>query len=339
MGHQDDERPSLRQRWRELGSDQVREELQRRRESIKERPKVTAEDMERMWEQRTEQWSSRMARTSINPGKVLRLTAAVAALLGVALVGASTDAAISEDRRAQVEHQEQMEELDHQVVTLEQKQETSVASLKTTLEGYLAQARQAGEEVAGLQNEFAEILVKANTQERLEGLGPYPAEVDAAEHRRTLRAYWAEASLIVDSDAVAYGVNRFDAFSSFEIDPRYPWYTKMKEPHSATYADPQSYQWHMAAAMPGTGASPERIQVTWLNHDDQGWLLAWATATYDAELKVFSDLQLGRSSTGVKYQHWGAAHDYDDSFSDAEYVDEENYTPVNQDDDDEEVAS
>lgn len=327
------EKPSLRERWRDIGADQFREDMERRQRQARSRPKVSSEDMERLWQQRREQFSAAASRHPINLGLTLRIGIGALGLIGAALLTSGVNATLVESEAAAIAHASDLAFLEQEIASLEIAEDDSIVALEPVLEDYLAEAISAGEEVAALQNEFAEILVAANDEERLDEIGPYPAEIAAAAHREQLSSLWAEQSLLVESDEAAYGVNQFDPFPGSEMDPRYAWYSKMEEPRGSDYASPDDYSWSMVAAMPGFRASPETIEVTWLNRRDDGWLLAWATATYNAEHDVFSDLEVGRTSTGVEYQHGGANHDYDDSFSDLDTVDPEDFVPLEVEDD------
>lgn len=329
------DKPGLRERWKDIGADEFRESMERRQRRASSRPKVSSDDMEQLWAKRREQFSSAVSRHPVNVGLTLRMSIGGLCLIGAALLTSTANSTLAGADASAAAHANQVEVLEQDIAALDIAEDDSVVALEATLEEYLADARVAGGEVADLQNEFAEILVAANDEERLDEIGPYPAEVAAAAHREQLTEHWSGRSLLVESEDAAYGVNQFDPFSSFEMDPRYAWYSMMEEPRGRNYASPDDYSWSMVSAMPRMGGSPEMIEVTWVNRRDDGWLLAWATATYNAEHDVFSGLEVGRTSTGVQYQHWGANHDYDDTFSDEDYVDAEDFIPLDGADEDE----
>lgn len=319
---QDGEKRPLRERWKDIGPDQYREEMDRRRRDVGARKKVSSADMDQVWQRRREQWSASMRGRSFNLGLMLRVGVGSAALIAAALMTSNLNSVEEAAEASAAGHQAQVETLQREIAALEiAEDDGSAAALQEALDGYLTQARTAGTEVAQLQNQFAEILAEANGEERMDQIGPYPAEIRAAAHREQLSEFWDESSLMVEADSTAYGVNQFDPFASFEMDPRYAWYSMMTEPRGADYAAADDYVWELASTMPDTTGTPELIEVAWLNRRDDGWLLAWASATYDAELEVFSDLEVGRTSTGVEFQHWGANHDYDDTFSDEDVLD------------------
>ena len=174
----------------------------------------------------------------------------------------------------------------------EETAEQYAANLAEQLEVALTRA----EEVATLQNGFAEILYEGNEAEGADG-APSTVFATAVEHRKELAPYFIDRALFVKEE-LAYAPGSVLPFAPDEIDPRFPWYVAYEPGSQGTVVvDPAQSGWALASV---TASNSQGVfDATWLNTDAAtGDLLAWATASYFVDPGAFGDLMVGRTTIG-----------------------------------------
>lgn len=175
---------------------------------------------------------------------------------------------------------------------------------KAELENQLRTAREQANKVAGLQNQFAEILYAGNDEKPNDNGSPSKSFVDSAEHRKTLAPFFAQTSWIVTDEKQAYGPDSTVPFDEqTQIDPRFSWYVRYQSEQyekgqQPKYQDPKTYGWTVSSVMPSSLDEPGIYEVTWISTNKDGSLLAWATATYNASTKKFHALRVGETTQG-----------------------------------------
>lgn len=264
--------------------------------------RVTSEDVSaRVAQRRARREASRAARAGRAkvPGRVPTVVAtflvlgALALGLGASALQETNDIAARQHAMEKVSIVDDIEELQLTSDAIESGERPEV--LRERLVAVRAQA----EEVAVLQQGFAEIMFRGNEETLSDDGTPTQAFQDAAEHRRLLAPYFTEGSLIVEDEDVAYGPGTVDPFGPTQIDPRFPWYLRFLDQERSGVADPADYQWSVASASPSSIDSAGVVEVVWLCRESAtGDILAWANAVHGEEGGGFLGLTVGTTSIG-----------------------------------------
>lgn len=289
--------------------------------------RISVDEASEKFAQRRDQIRERASGYDI--GKILRSTAAVVIVIGAAFLAVSVQDIRSSEEAAAQDHIAEVEELESELEGVRYEQIDDVEAMEDSAQEAMESARIEADEVAEVQNEFAEIFYSINDQEREVDeesgtSGPFPGEFEAAEHREQMADYFAEQSYLVD-ESVAYEITAFEQYGSHEIDPRYPWFVLTEpvdedaEAFDVTFSDPETYQWRTSSVMPQLGTGPDVMRVSWVNESEDGDLLAWALATYDHSEEEMSALTVGFTTHRSADVFSGSTDlHHDDSISDEE---------------------
>lgn len=176
--------------------------------------------------------------------------------------------------------------------------------MATSLSGRTLAVQTRAQEVAQVQNGFAEILFAGNGQDTDVEV---PASfVREAQHRKKMAPYFAASSWIVAQEETAYSADRLIPIEPGQVDPRFSWHTQLDD--EGLFLDPGEYSWRVASIVPSTESvtqdGPERasVAVLWLCEDSGGDLLAWARASVAAGSTEFSSLSVGVTAAGQRGQ-------------------------------------
>lgn len=269
------------------------EELQERNRAARS-TKVTADDMRQRWEAR------RASKAASKPpegsrGRTVSIAIGLSLIAGCGLVVVSSNAATTNYDREVVSLEQDIAAAEGQLSALPVSTDAGVEAHADELVKHLETATTKGDEVAALQQQFAEIAFRGNGQVSADG-APIAAYLESVEHRRSLAPYFVERALFID-DALAYAPGSSAPFDSDEIDPRFPWYLAFADPSLTVAADPSGATWRLAAMMPTVTEGV--FSATWLNTSSAtGELLAWATASYYVDGEAFGSLSVGLTTPG-----------------------------------------
>lgn len=237
------------------------------RESMRDRKRYTPEDIEGVWEVRSEQVKSgaQTAREKLMSPQGLRACACVL-LLGVTAtfigIGASSQSTAHE-QIAGYEAQAQ-EALGEQKVAQEAVE--AVPDVQGARQ-MLSSAKEKGEAVAGQQNAY---------------LDTKPGDTKAVSKISSKLS-----DILEESAPTAKG-----------LDPKTPWFKTNPEMKSAPQ-DSSEYSWSFESTYEFRGSD---AVVTWLCREkSSGKLLAWTMATYQGDSDRFVNFSSGVTSTGGKY--------------------------------------
>lgn len=296
-----------RKRLRDLTKDDVVEALDKRQHRWTDRKRLTGDEVEEMMRSRSAERkrlrSERKARGEPPRlfGKQLSSIAGVVLLLGAAGMAAGTMSIDNSAAEYAATSSDRISSLEGQVRDAQPQDEADVEKRREEVKDGLSQAREDAGVVADLQNEFQSILVKTNKEKDPGDGTPKSSFIKAAKHREKLADHFAENSWLVTDDEIAYNAGSDIPFDDDEIDPRFQWYTLYANKNHTSYAKPSQSSWKLVSTVPSRLAEPGQVTVTWLNHNDDGRLLAWARATYIVEDETFTDLDVGTTTLGDRY--------------------------------------
>lgn len=237
-------------------------------------------------------------RASRDPQKQASLLRAGAVVLllgasGAAAVGISSGAESEADARSQ--HQQRMAEVSSETEALGGDLPEG-DDLQSQIDGYLADARVAADEVAEDQNRFAELYAASNEEDPPGSGLPTESETEAAQHRRALEENFLSDSFTVGDDMVELPTVA-EPYDETTIDPRWPWYLQYDTSEQG-YVEASQYQWEVLSVMPMAGDAG-LVEVVWVNENDDEELLSWAQGRYDGAEGGFVHLQTGTTTIGA----------------------------------------
>ncbi|HEU5223069.1 MAG TPA: hypothetical protein VFU07_05235 [Candidatus Lumbricidophila sp.] len=152
----------------------------------------------------------------------------------------------------------------------------------------LEQAREAGNKVAELQNQFPALLA-SNSASAGNG-APSQGVLAAVAHRKDLAPFFAPGTYLLD-DSVVYSATSELGLGPKQIDPRLQWFDRIPSAGA--------YRWRVAAVTGSESGSPSLSEVSWLCEDSaSGQLLGWAVGTWSKDTKSFTKLTVGTTVTG-----------------------------------------
>jgi hypothetical protein len=257
--------------------------------------KVTPADIQARLDERR----ARRAERAV-PGRLARnvsLGLGIALLVGSGIVAVTTTASTQSFALETEVNEQRIASAKGDLDAIPAADDTAATEYAAELASQIAQATAKGEEVAALQQEFATILFRGNTQESVNG-APSSAFLDSVEHRRLLAPYFVERSLIAD-ESDAYAPGSVLPFDDDEIDPRFPWHVGYQPgSNSLAVADPGAAHWTLASVM--ATATPGVLDATWRDNNSTGELLAWATASYYVDPGAFGSLTVGQTTLGER---------------------------------------
>lgn len=291
------EGPRRRTREDVLGGISAKQEEMKRRR----REKVTPEQLEQGFAERRAKRAAKREPGTV--GRRVRLG------VGIALVAATGVMAVSvadATGRAEVEavaHEEQVAELRGTLAYVAPEGEAP-EQLEERLAAQVADATTKAQEVAALQQEFAQLLRTAALEPSTSNGAPGPGFLASLEHRKALEPYFLETSFSVATEE-AYLPNSL-GLPEGTVDPRFPWFVALERgadgsdpTPTSRAAEPSASVWSLASVIPAEAGDPGRLDVTWLNQDPAtGDLLSWATATYFVDEGRFGLLSVGTTTIG-----------------------------------------
>lgn len=258
--------------------------------------KVTGEDIEGLLAERKEKRAQKGDRVSAGQrARVVSLGLGIVLLAGSGVVAVSTSAGTDAFNLATHNNEQRIASLQGDLRALPAANEKSAAQYADELEKQIAAATLKGEKVADLQQEFARILSKGDTEGAGNG-APSKGLVGAAEHRKKLAPYFVDRAFPVD-DIQAYAPGSVLPFEADEIDPRFPWFVGYES--NGQLADPKASDWELVSVL--ATDTPGVLDVTWLDRGTKtGDLFAWASASYYVDPGAFGNLTVGRTTLGER---------------------------------------
>lgn len=301
--HQDDEHDEQQpKKMRELTKDDVVGRIDAYQQKQRAKPKATAADMESKFDaRRAQRKQQRAQRAEQNPhrvGSYVRIGIGVALLVATGAMTLMTSNSEETFAQQSVANEQELGSVQGDLNELEP--EMSMEERQEALDAQLSTAREQAEEVADLQQQFAEILYAGNNEETPGDGAPGESFIESAEHRKQLAPYFHENSWVVDGD-LAYAPGSLDPFERDQMDPRFPWYIRYADEDRLEYADPETYQWEVVSVVPTSLDDAGVSDVTWMVTDEQGDLLAWATASYSDSDETFYGLRVGQTTIGDRF--------------------------------------
>ncbi|WP_026820069.1 hypothetical protein [Arthrobacter castelli] len=260
------------------------------------RPKVTGGQLEAGFDQ----WvAARRTRFNERTPQETRRTGClvVVVVLGLALVSLAvlSGVATSSFETARAQNAARIDELKTQIT--ETAHSASEAMDAASLAALNTAAASAAAKVAAEQQKFAVLYTAMNDElSTASGDGTPSAALEAiVEHRKDLEKYWNPDSFVAGDNADEFVTGGY--YEADKIDPRFPWYIRYD---NQVAADPDSYTWRVESVMPHLD-TPAAASVVWTCRDQQGRVLAWASAVYSGESAVFSDLELVVTAAGGRH--------------------------------------
>ena len=263
----------------------------------------TADELEgRYLTWRTARRDIRAARTSDERSRGRRRVAGV--LAAVALIGIVTVSGLdARSQNAAVATSDQsVRALDDRATALAE-QAASASARPSALVDLQTRAAAAAKRVAAGQQAYTALAVKGYTTARSTSANGAPDAVAAAviNHRRALAADWSADSLVVD-DADAYTFSTQDALGG-QMDPRYSWFVRYD---GGRPSDPSTWGWQVRSIAPAavdtTDAAADQTDtatVVWTATQKDGTVLAWASALWHADTRVFDTLSVTLTAQGL----------------------------------------
>ena len=244
------------------------QEGKRPRFSMPERTHYTGEDIERKLRERRE--AKQAAREAIGEEELERrkisrrrviITAALVGLSGVVVTSTSisTSASHEQERAALTEAAQNRAEMS------EVEAEQTDMPVQEDVETAYVSAQEDGKRVSDLQNAYITTTAKDKTD------------------TKALRSTRDDLRELMTEGAVSGG----------GLDPSQPWLQLGSESGGAKGTDRHSWSFLSVDGVDGTS-----MNVTWVNKDADGKILAWVMASYDGESGKFSQFERGLTKAG-----------------------------------------
>lgn len=244
------------------------EKSKRPRFSMPERTHYTGEDIERKLRERRE--AKQAAREAIGEEELERrkisrrrviITAALVGLSGVVVTSTSisTSASHEQERAALTEAAQNRAEMS------EVEAEQTDMPVQEDVETAYVSAQEDGKRISDLQNAYITTTAKD--------------KIDT----KALRSTRDDLRELMTEDAVSGG----------GLDPSQPWLQLGSESGGAKGTDRHSWSFLSVDGVDGTS-----MNVTWVNKDADGKILAWVMASYDGESGKFSQFERGLTKAG-----------------------------------------